>query len=70
MQVTRHIFIAYCVLSKEMEIGGNGMGMLDSRFFGMIFGVVFVTAVLTQTVALEQGKVIKKVPTTHKVVSL
>ena len=46
------------------------MSMLGTRLFGMIVGAVFTTAIFTQAMTIEQGKVIKKVPTTHKVVAL
>lgn len=46
------------------------MGILETRFFGAVFGVMLATAVLTQGITPEKGAVIKKVPTTHKVVAL
>lgn len=46
------------------------MVILRPRFFGVIFGVMLGAAVLAQGMLAEKGKVIKKVPTTHKVVAL
>lgn len=49
-------------------MGGNAM--LRYRFFGLVFGLLFTTVILTQGIILDKEKVIKKVPTTHKVVAL
>lgn len=49
-------------------MGGNAM--LRYRFFGLVFGLLFATVILTQGIILDKEKVIKKVPTTHKVVAL
>ena len=46
------------------------MVFLRPRFFGMVFGVILGISVLTQGMLADKGKVIKKVPTTHKVVAL
>lgn len=46
------------------------MGMLVTRFFGVVFGIILTTAVITQGMISDKSKVIKKVPTTHKVVAL
>jgi len=46
------------------------MSMVRSKFFGVAFGVIVATAVLVQGLLAENNKVIKKVPTTHKVVAL
>ncbi|WP_378955701.1 polysaccharide deacetylase family protein [Pelosinus sp. sgz500959] len=44
--------------------------MRSSRFLGVVFSAVIAAAVLTQGITSDQEKVIKKVPTTHKVVAL
>ena len=41
-----------------------------SKFFGLVFAVLFTVATVAQGTAEENSKVIKKVPTTHKVVAL
>lgn len=46
------------------------MAVLRSRFFGMAFSVVLGVSVLAQGMVADKGRVIKKVPTTHKVVAL
>ena len=46
------------------------MSMVRYRFFSVVFGMLLATAVLAQGLLTENNKVIKKVPTTHKVVAL
>jgi len=40
------------------------------KIFGVVFGVILASAVVVQGMLTDNGKVIKKVPTTHKVVAL
>jgi len=40
------------------------------KFFGVVLGVILATAVFVQGLLADNNKVIKKVPTTHKVVAL
>lgn len=46
------------------------MMRVGPKFLGVVFGVLLASAVVVQGLLAENNKVIKKVPTTHKVVSL
>ena len=46
------------------------MSMIRYRFWGLVFGLLFTIVMLTQEIILDKDTVIKKVPTTHKVVAL
>ena len=46
------------------------MMIFRPKLFGVVFGVVVAAAVVAQGLLADNGKVIKKVPTTHKVVAL
>jgi len=46
------------------------MMIVRPKFFGVVFGVVLATTVVVQGLLTDNNKVIKKVPTTHKVVAL
>ena len=46
------------------------MIILRPKFYGVVFGAILATAVLVQGLLTDNNKVIKKVPTTHKVVAL
>jgi len=46
------------------------MIIVRPKLFGLVFGVVLSVAVVAQGLLLDNGKAIKKVPTTHKVVAL
>lgn len=46
------------------------MIILRPKFFGVVFGVLLATVAVVQGLLADNGKVIKKVPTTHKVVAL
>jgi len=46
------------------------MIILRPKFYGVVFGAILATAVVAQGLLADNNKVIKKVPTTHKVVAL
>lgn len=70
MRGVSHIFPPSCVLSKEVVLGGRNMISLRPKFFGVVFGMMLATGIAVQGLMMDNGKVIKKVPTTHKVVAL
>ena len=70
MQAHCHIFTPFCVIFKEVVIGGKNMIILRPKFFGVVFGVILSVAVVAQGLLTDNSKAIKKVPTTHKVVAL
>lgn len=46
------------------------MIVVGRKLFGVVFGMILVGAIVTQGLLTDNSKVIKKVPTTHKVVAL
>lgn len=74
MRLIRYNLRADCVVFSEALEGGWGMVIRRPKFFGVLsgiaVGVMLSILVATPGVITNNSKVIKKVPTTHKVVSL
>lgn len=75
MRCIRYNFWADCVVCNEALEGGCGMVVIRRpKFFGALFsiavGAMLSIVVVAPGMIADNGKVIKKVPTTHKVVSL